>query len=274
MKSHLLWLAILVAAISARTQLPALGSSIPRSHPTPSSLPIRGGGGRSSTAPPRSLKSTIKTITTPHAPFLYLPNIIGYARVALLIVALSTALSNPSNTMFYYLLSFFMDAVDGMSARWLNQESNLGGLLDMLTDRVATLGLLFVLSHIYPSTYLPYFVFFAALDITSHWARMLESAKRGLHHKAPVKRESLHPFLDKINLVKVYYGNKLFFGYCCLAAEMFWVACYYLAFVEEGSVGWKRGRGFVLYGVGLGWAVKQVTNFQQLLVSCAAFDKV
>ena len=105
-------------------------------------------------------------------------------RIALLVVALKSALVKPGRTLIAYMLSFSLDVVDGVAARWLNQVSNLGGLLDMLTDRMATLGVLFVLSHIYPSRFLPVFIFFGALDVSSHWARTIESAKKGKHHKS------------------------------------------------------------------------------------------
>jgi phosphatidylglycerophosphate synthase len=44
-----------------------------------------------------------------------------------------------------YLYSFTADLFDGMAARKFNQCSTFGGLLDMVTDRCSTLGLLFVL---------------------------------------------------------------------------------------------------------------------------------
>ena len=44
-----------------------------------------------------------------------------------------------------YIASFVGDLFDGMAARKFNQSSSFGGLLDMITDRCATLGLLFVL---------------------------------------------------------------------------------------------------------------------------------
>lgn len=44
-----------------------------------------------------------------------------------------------------YLYSFAADLFDGMAARRLNQCSSFGGLLDMVTDRCSTLGLLFIL---------------------------------------------------------------------------------------------------------------------------------
>jgi phosphatidylglycerophosphate synthase len=38
-----------------------------------------------------------------------------------------------------------MHSIDGMVARKLGQTSTFGGLLDMVTDRCSTVGLLFVL---------------------------------------------------------------------------------------------------------------------------------
>jgi CDP-diacylglycerol--inositol 3-phosphatidyltransferase len=34
-----------------------------------------------------------------------------------------------------YIVSGFLDAVDGHAARYLGQSSKFGGMLDMLTDR-------------------------------------------------------------------------------------------------------------------------------------------
>jgi CDP-diacylglycerol--inositol 3-phosphatidyltransferase len=46
-------------------------------------------------------------------------------------------------TFSYYLqLSGLLDAVDGHAARLLNQSSKFGAMLDMLTDRCATMCLL------------------------------------------------------------------------------------------------------------------------------------
>lgn len=44
-----------------------------------------------------------------------------------------------------YVASFVGDLFDGMAARKLGQTSTFGGLIDMVTDRCATTGLLCVL---------------------------------------------------------------------------------------------------------------------------------
>jgi len=228
--------------------------------------------GGSSSSPVGGVKGLFLLLTSSNPPFLFLPNLIGYLRIALLIVAFQAALHDPNTAIFCYMTSFSMDVLDGKAARWLSQESNLGSLLDMLTDRVATLGLLFVLSHVFPQKYLGFFLGSAVLDVTSHWARMVESAKKGLHHKMPVKRENLHPVLAKFNIVKYYYSTYWFFAYCCVAAELTYVSLYYLAFNAAGDVGYERVKLFLQYGCALGWGVKQITNIQQLFVSCASMD--
>lgn len=43
------------------------------------------------------------------------------------------------------MYSFAADLFDGMAARRFNQCSSFGGMLDMVTDRCSTLGLLFIL---------------------------------------------------------------------------------------------------------------------------------
>jgi len=70
--------------------------------------------------------------------FLFVPNLIGYARVILMFVAFYF-MTNPAMyqiTVACYLLSQLLDAVDGHAARLLGQCSKLGGMLDQLTDRL------------------------------------------------------------------------------------------------------------------------------------------
>ena len=52
--------------------------------------------------------------------------------------------------------------------RALGQTSELGRVLDMVTDRVSTTGLCVVLAHLYPA-YLAHFCALIFLDLFSHW---------------------------------------------------------------------------------------------------------
>ena len=60
-----------------------------------------------------------------------------------------------------YILSGLLDAFDGHAARALNQSTKFGAMLDMLTDRCATMCLLATLSTFYPK-----WLFFFQLSMT------------------------------------------------------------------------------------------------------------
>ena len=52
--------------------------------------------------------------------FLYIPNLIGYARIILLGVAFYTYETSYLNFFLSYFLSFVLDAADGHAARYFN----------------------------------------------------------------------------------------------------------------------------------------------------------
>lgn len=82
----------------------------------------------------------------------------------------------------------------------------------------STAGLLVILSHLYPD-YLLAFLFLLILDFSSHWYHMYSS--KG-HHKTVAAERNW--------LLKVYYGNYPFFGYCCVGTEVFYILLYVLHF--------------------------------------------
>jgi CDP-diacylglycerol--inositol 3-phosphatidyltransferase len=68
----------------------------------------------------------------------YLPNLIGYFRVVLLAtsIALAPRADKWVTSIWAYIVSFALDGADGYAARWLNQTSKVGILLDMITGEV------------------------------------------------------------------------------------------------------------------------------------------
>jgi CDP-diacylglycerol--inositol 3-phosphatidyltransferase len=104
----------------------------------------------------------------------------------------------------------------GWSVLWTG--SNYGAVLDMVTDRCSTAGLLVVLSHLYPK-YMLVFLYLLILDFSSHWYHMYSS--KG-HHKSVAGDRNL--------LLRLYYGVYPFFGYCCVGTELFYILLYVLHF--------------------------------------------
>lgn len=153
--------------------------------------------------------------------YFYVPNLIGYARIAFFIYSLWVAFSDPIVTILTYFLSFVCDELDGRVARLFNQTSTFGAVLDMVTDRVATAGLQLVLAVIYPECYL-FFVLLILLDIFSHWFQMYSTLLNGSSTHKDIKSGSW--------LVRTYYKNRIFMGFCCVCCEVLYLLMYTLRF--------------------------------------------
>ena len=146
--------------------------------------------------------------------------------------------------MMLYALGFVLDGVDGHAARYFNQESTMGKLLDMVTDRISTGALLFVLSLYLPCCTI-IFVFVFWLDTASHWYHMYATMLAGgpeANHKHVTStvgdggddsssvddsgnaavRETERPSI-MARILHLYYSNKLVFVTSCVSAELVWM---------------------------------------------------
>lgn len=191
---------------------------------------------------------------------LFVPNLIGYTRMAFSIASFFVADKHPLLFIFLYTSSFVLDAADGMAARALGQCSHFGAILDMLTDRASTAGMLVVLDGvIQPMPY--YFTFVLAtllfLDVASHFCRMYASVF--------VQKESHKDVSDSIFwLLGQYYSKRNFMGVLCLGQEFSYIFLYaWHAFKDDATA------GPILWGLFLACAgpcfLKQVVNVQQLI---------
>ncbi|GAX81196.1 hypothetical protein CEUSTIGMA_g8629.t1 [Chlamydomonas eustigma] len=120
----------------------------------------------------------------------------------------------------------------GRFARMLNQTSTLGAILDMVTDRLATTGLLMLLAMQYPTFHI-LFILLVFLDVFSHWFQMYSTLLVGASTHKDVHSRSW--------LVRTYYSNRIFMGFCCVCCEVLYLALYGLYFSEIREVRWRAG---------------------------------
>lgn len=153
----------------------------------------------------------------------YVPNIIDYTRIILLIGSIFTR-----GTYFIamYALSVSLDYFDGLAARKLNQVSILGGALDMIIDRVSTMVILSKIAVGMPSR-APWCILYSVIDFMSHFIFFLVAAYTGMHHK----NFSQNPFLS------LYY-QKGFLYLMCLGSELCFVV-HYLIGVGGRKMKWS-----------------------------------
>jgi len=159
--------------------------------------------------------------------FLFVPNLIGYGRIVLAIVSFYFMPTSPMIAVICYLLSGLLDAFDGHAARYLNQGTKFGAMLDMLTDRCATMCLCVVLAIFYPKWAI-FFQLSMSLDMASHWLHM---------HSSMMKGSSSHKTIDLSGnpILRLYYTSRPVLFFMCAANEIFFSMLYLLNFYEGPS---------------------------------------
>ncbi|GET89614.1 phosphatidyltransferase, putative [Leishmania tarentolae] len=192
--------------------------------------------------------------------FFFVPNIIGYARIAASIMAFLVARDYPALCLALYASSFVLDGADGMAARALDQCSSFGAILDMLTDRASTAGFLVVLDSVLQP--MPYIYTFGLatlvfLDVASHFCRMYASLL--------IRKESHKDSSDSIFwLLRVYYMKVGVMNVFCVGQEFTYIFLY--AWAKYGSVAVVGDLLWYAFAVCVvPCFLKQVVNVQQLV---------
>ncbi|XP_056638057.1 CDP-diacylglycerol--inositol 3-phosphatidyltransferase [Diorhabda sublineata] len=156
--------------------------------------------------------------------FTFVPNIIGYARIVLAIISFYFMPTNYVIACTCYVVSALLDAFDGHAARHFDQSTKFGAMLDQLTDRCGTMGLVTVLAHFYPK-YSFLFIMSMCIDVACHWIFL---------HTSVLQGKSSHKFVDMSEnpIMNLYYTNKTVLFLMCAGNEAFYASLYLLHFTE------------------------------------------
>lgn len=156
--------------------------------------------------------------------FIFVPNIIGYGRIILAFIAFYFMPTNHIIASVCYITSALLDAFDGHAARYFNQGTKFGAMLDQLTDRCGTMGLVAVLAHLYPK-YMFFLLISMCIDISCHWIYL---------HTTVLQGKQSHKFIDMSEnpIMSIYYTNRTVLFIMCAGNEAFFAALYLLYFTE------------------------------------------
>lgn len=103
---------------------------------------------------------------------------LGYSRVFLTFASLYYMPLHPRTCSFLYTVSCLLDGLDGYAARYFNQSTTFGAVLDMVTDRCTTACLLVFLSSAWPRWAI-LFQGLISLDMASHYMHMYATLSMG-----------------------------------------------------------------------------------------------
>lgn len=148
----------------------------------------------------------------------------GYLRIVLAAGSLFETSLHPRTCSLFYGISCLLDAFDGYEARYFDQSTLFGVMLDMVTDRCTTACLLVFLASAFPR-WIMVFQGLIALDMASHYTHMFATSALGdKNHKSVDKSQSWILNLYYTNKVRYYYDdtecNGLIIGswYCSCSA--------------------------------------------------------
>eukprot|EP00127_Corallochytrium_limacisporum_P002476 Clim_evm33s128 gene=Clim_evmTU33s128 len=171
---------------------------------------------------------------TPTDVMLFIPNVIGYFRLILLMLSVSYAFSDATKTFWFYFWGALLDMTDGYAARKFGQSSKLGAVLDMVTDRVAFCLMTCVVASLVKDweetgwwwSTLCYVI--AGIDLCSHWFHTSASLYASEQsHKATGD--------DKNWMLNAYYSNRALLAFLCFGNEAFFAGLYIMAWLPNGQ---------------------------------------
>lgn len=122
---------------------------------------------------------------------------------------------HPRTCSLLYSVSCLLDALDGVAARYFQQSTQFGAVLDMVTDRCTTACLLVFLSSAWPRWAL-LFQGLISLDLASHYMHMYATLTMGGSGQSHKKVDQ-----GRSRLLHLYYTNKV-----CATPTAKWTEAY------------------------------------------------
>ena len=128
---------------------------------------------------------------------------LGYSRIVLAIASLYYMPLHPRTCSLLYSVSCLLDALDGIAARYFQQSTRFGAVLDMVTDRCTTACLLVFLASAFPRWSI-LFQGLISLDLASHYMHMYATLSMGGSGQSHKKIDQ-----SRSRLLYLYYNNKV-----------------------------------------------------------------
>lgn len=153
----------------------------------------------------------------------YLPNIMDYSRIVVLIASVIIFRSYPFLALCSFVYVCISDSFDGWLARKLHQGSILGATLDIVVDRCFDALICMILGIIYPE-YSIGFMLLTFLDLSSHWMRYTYYSRKHDSHK--------NVDGNTYRLLGLYYRSRGFLSTLCVAYEANLISLYVYRMID------------------------------------------
>ena len=192
----------------------------------------------------------------------FVPNIINYLRIIIVVLMLFKIRTKPFLAFVLCLISGFMDSLDGDVARYLNQKSKLGYIMDLSLDRLTNSAQMVTLALLYPKYWLIFFTVQSVDTIRDFSKAILEhqqflinsvvnklsadKIKNDIYDQLNIKNVTLIPKIVISTQENFNLGNFLiiqFYHYVWYSSDFYFWLLYFNAFIikDNSSLSLKKG---------------------------------
>ncbi|KAF7699525.1 CDP-diacylglycerol--inositol 3-phosphatidyltransferase [Cucumispora dikerogammari] len=156
--------------------------------------------------------------------FMFIPNIICYLRIALLLICIYT-----KGFLFslLYIISSSLDIADGYAARHFNQTTVFGAVLDMLIDRLLNIIIFTKIQKKLKKCNFNFILLLFCLDFLSNMLNFCGSLASGKSHKI-ITNPILAIYYDRNTLIAICSTTEIGFVLMYLMPNMvyLWILPY------------------------------------------------
>lgn len=192
----------------------------------------------------------------------FIPNLINYVRIIIVVLMLFKIRTKPVLAFILCLISGFMDSFDGDMARYFNQKSKLGYIMDLSLDRLTNSAQMVTLALLYPK----YWLFFFSIQsvdtirdfskaILQHQQFLVDSIvnnlsgdkiRNDIFERLEIKNVTFIPKISTTTPENFNLRNFLFiqfYHYVWYSSDFYFWLLYFNAFIikENSNQSFKRG---------------------------------
>ena len=187
-----------------------------------------------------------------HNTIFYLPNLLNYVRVVLVILMLKKMRTKPLTAFILCLISGMINWLDGTIARYLDQTSQFGHIMDISLDRLTNSAQMVTLALLYPRYWLFFFSILTVdtirdfVKISNEFQHFLVNSvmqsfdmnqiKEDVYGRLGISLNKISPIVEKIvtpNFDTYQFLIQKFYKYVWFSSDLYFWLLYFNRFIKD-----------------------------------------
>lgn len=185
--------------------------------------------------------------------FLYIPNLLNYIRLLLLVISVKAMIKSPFICFVTAIIAGLLDFFDGRLSRLFHETSTFGAVLDVAMDSMTNLMQLFFLASVYPKQWALLFII-SIIEICNenltmillNHKNLINIFKHEMHNNKEnfvflMRSSQIHDLLrikdstPEFNTKNEYILNEFIYPYVLYSSDLFYWIIYFGYFIRHNN---------------------------------------